>query len=140
MSDAFLDVDVPQRLTANWAAMPGASWRVICGWGGARLLGFVALNLAAEGGAYVENLHVAPDQKGQGVGHGLMRRAAMVVSGAGIERLWLTVLADNHGARGFYGRIGGIEGAEKPQVMYGQAVRDLPVEWTGEGLRRLRLD
>lgn len=80
-------------------------------------IGFVCLIARADPrwGGLVDNLHVAPDQKGGGVGSQLLRAAAarMAPDGGGLHLFCYTA---NHPARGFYDRMGGqvVEALEKP--------------------------
>lgn len=129
VTDQFLDVDVENILGAHWAEMPGQRWLVETVWVDNQLGGFIAVESELSCDAYVDNLHVADWAQGQGLGRKLMARAAKAISAQGNVGLWLTVIADNYGSRAFYRRIGGNEGAEMTQDMFGQPVRCLPVRW-----------
>ncbi|HZQ85381.1 MAG TPA: GNAT family N-acetyltransferase [Acidimicrobiales bacterium] len=65
-------------------------------------------------GSYVENLHAAPDRKGQGIGTRLMAEtAAWVEANARLKSLYLFVLERNTNAQHFYDAVGGQQdGAE----------------------------
>ena len=59
-------------------------------------------------GSYLENLHAAPDRKGQGIGTRLMAEtAAWVDANAVSSSLYLYVLEANTNAQHFYESIGG---------------------------------
>lgn len=94
------------------------------------LLGFACVLLDEEPhwGACLDNLHVLPRYKGQGLGRQLFAKAAQWVST--VEPEWpmhLWVFESNHGARRFYDSLGGtiierqnkcIAGAEVPSLRY----------------------
>ncbi|GAA1958598.1 GNAT family N-acetyltransferase [Amycolatopsis minnesotensis] len=70
---------------------------------------------AAQGFAFLQRdggrgeifaIHVHPDTQGRGVGRLLMRHALDVLGRWGCDRAVLWVLAGNHGAQRFYGRLG----------------------------------
>jgi ribosomal protein S18 acetylase RimI-like enzyme len=74
------------------------------------LKGFVCVygNDDEQWGSLIDNLHVLPNLKGQGIGKKLMQKAATWASknypNAG---LYLWVYEENHAARQFYERMGG---------------------------------
>ena len=78
-------------------------------------VGFVCLIAGADPrwGGLVDNLHVAPDLKGGGIGSLLLRAAAARIAADGLHLFCYTA---NHPARGFYDRMGGqvVEALEKP--------------------------
>jgi len=129
LPDAFLRDEVVEVLGARWAGLPGEGWQVICGFQGARLAGFVSVDHLREGGAYVDNLHVADWAMRQGIGRELMVRAARGVVAAGINALWLTVINENLATRAFYSSIGGVEDPEQPHELYGQSIFVHAVRW-----------
>jgi ribosomal protein S18 acetylase RimI-like enzyme len=53
-------------------------------------------------GAYVNNLHVLPHLKGQGIGTALLDHGATWARKHGYDSLFLFVFEDNHNARAFY--------------------------------------
>lgn len=76
-----------------------------------RLMGFVCtfLDYHKEWGAYLDNLHVQPDQYGNGLGKQLLYRSAQYVQSKRPDsQLYLWVLEKNVKAIRFYERIGGI--------------------------------
>ena len=113
MSDAFLDggaLDDRQRVWRERLGTPDAERLVVVADAGGRLAGFVCVFARgdAEGwGAYIDNLHVAHDWQGRGLGHALMRRAGEWVCdtqpGVGV---YLYVMEANAHARAFYDRLG----------------------------------
>lgn len=125
----FLCDPVARVLADRWSALPGAAWLVDTAWISDRLAGFISVDRARAGGAYVDNLHVAHWAQGNGLGRMLMGRAALDVARKGGSAMWLTVMRDNHPTRAFYARLGGIEGAEQTEMLYGHSVRTFPVRW-----------
>lgn len=69
-------------------------------------------------GLYVSDLWVAPEARGSGLGHGLLRAAA-----ARARRQWrarflkLSVYDDNHPARAFYERLGFVAGTNETSLI-----------------------
>ena len=130
LPDAFLGAPVAKVLADRWAALPGPHWIVETAWDGGRLAGFVSVDRSHDGGAYVDNLHVAAAAQGRGAGRALMASAAATLSAEGHAALWLTVIRENRAARQFYRRLGGVEGAERAETLFGQPIVSLPVTWT----------
>lgn len=97
------------------------------------LAGFVCLLVAADPhwGSHVDNLHVRPGLKGQGLGRRLLAAAAQIAlakaPGLGLD---LHVYAANTEARGFYRRLGGLESlAEKEVAPDGSQQRYQRIWW-----------
>jgi ribosomal protein S18 acetylase RimI-like enzyme len=85
-------------------------------------VGFVCLQPEEEPefGTYLDNLHVLPSVKGVGLGKQLLCWAAQRAREGWPNRpLFLYVLEDNHEARAFYRRMGGMESAPFPAPMPG---------------------
>jgi ribosomal protein S18 acetylase RimI-like enzyme len=113
LSDAFLENDVlPNRLhvwTERFAKRERN--RVIYVAVDKQIVkGFVCVygNDDAKWGALIDNLHVLPELKGQGIGQRLMKKAAKWVSEKYPNpNFYLWVYEDNHAARRFYEKMGG---------------------------------
>jgi GNAT superfamily N-acetyltransferase len=112
MSDAFLDGGALENRRHVWHERlhaPAADRLVTVADDGSRIVGFICVFAREDEswGAYVDNLHVAHDWKGRGVGRALMRRAAKWVCethpGGGV---YLWVMEANASARAFYDRLG----------------------------------
>jgi len=125
--DTALGAPLDDHMAHTWASLPGG---ITLARDNGRLLGFVRLK-PHKGWPYVDNLHVAPDLRGAGVGRALMAVAAAQADGRG--RLWLTVLAANSGARRFYARLGGVESARITETLLGTSVTTFPVIWAHLG-------
>jgi ribosomal protein S18 acetylase RimI-like enzyme len=65
----------------------------------------------------------------QGHGRRLMHAAADAMSQAGFPNIMLWVLADNHGARRFYERIGGRVIGERALTIFDVAVEECAYAW-----------
>jgi ribosomal protein S18 acetylase RimI-like enzyme len=112
MSDEFLDsgaLDNRRRVWRERLAAANSGQLVLVADDGPRIVGFICAFARGDDGwgAYIDNLHVAHDWKGRGLGRELMRRAAEWASrtqpGAGI---YLWVMEANAHARAFYDRLG----------------------------------
>jgi GNAT superfamily N-acetyltransferase len=126
ISDDYLDGDLVADRLSVWSRRldtPRPDQRVWVAHDRAGLVGFACVFADApdcpQWGVFLDNLHVRPDLKSQGLGSALLRTVATWVcdgrsgqgDGAGRPRagLWLWVLEANEAARGFYRRYGGVE-------------------------------
>jgi ribosomal protein S18 acetylase RimI-like enzyme len=95
-------------------------------------VGFACLRRRAEAaGPLLDNLHVLPERKGEGIGRRLIEAAAAwLVAKEPEAALRLGVWADNEAARGFYARLGGreVETVELPTPGGGTASQ-VQVRW-----------
>ena len=112
-SDEYLDGPVFEERLAVWterlANMGPHQLTVVADDDGA-VAGFAHTftDLDPTWGSYLENLHAAPDRKGQGIGTRLMAEsAAWVDANARIKQLYLFVLEKNTNAQHFYDSVGG---------------------------------
>jgi ribosomal protein S18 acetylase RimI-like enzyme len=112
MDDAYLDGPVFDERRAAWRErFSGAEEFVLfIAERGDKPCGFISWfpDADAEWGGLIDNFHMAPDEKGRGLGRRLFdevsRLAASERPGQG---LWLTVLAGNVAAQRAYDRLGG---------------------------------
>jgi ribosomal protein S18 acetylase RimI-like enzyme len=121
------------RVWSDRFAAPDPAMRVLLAEDADGLAGFVCLLLAADPhwGSHVDNLHVRPALKGQGLGRRLLAAAAQSAlteaPGLGLD---LHVYAANTEARGFYRRLGGLESlAEKETAPDGSQQRYQRIWW-----------
>lgn len=83
-------------------------------------LAYASFRLKPEVGALLDNLHVAPERKGGGLGSVLLAGVATwLVEDHGGAPLHLEVYAPNASALGFYERKGGVEVARYAEVVPG---------------------
>ena len=114
LPDSFLDGPViVERLRYWMARMPAPDAprrRLFKAVSDGAIVGFacVALDAEPQWGALLDNLHVRPDAKGQGIGTRLFAeaRAWAGVAAPGVP-MHLTVIEKNVNARRFYDRLGG---------------------------------
>lgn len=113
-TDHYLDHEADAERRQAWharlqAGTTSAEWGLIAEDAAGRLLGFawVMPDRDPHWGDYIDNLHVAPDLKGGGIGRRLMQGVAARLQREGSTRpLYLWVLDVNTAARGFYERLG----------------------------------
>ncbi|CAG0981425.1 hypothetical protein BURK2_01863 [Burkholderiales bacterium] len=137
LPDGLLDGPIEEEHLAVWRerlASPRPERQfILLARGTDGLRGFVSVLLDQEPawGARLENLHVHPENKGQGMGRALLVRAREWVEAVTPgNRLHLWVLAKNAPARAFYERLGGAPAEEGLwQVPSGEAVAELRYLW-----------
>jgi ribosomal protein S18 acetylase RimI-like enzyme len=136
LNAGWLAHDLPGDRLRVWTqrfAAPDPAMRVALAEDHDGLAGFVCLFVAADPhwGSHVDNLHVRPELKGQGLGRRLLATAAQTAlneaPGLGLD---LHVYAANTDARGFYRRLGGLESlAEKEVAPDGSQQRYQRIWW-----------
>lgn len=113
LSDDFLENEVVENRLKIWTerfAHPAENEFICVAVEDEELKGFVCVygNDDAKWGALIDNLHVLPELKGQGIGKRLMYEAAKWVSdNYPTPHFYLWVYEDNHQARRFYEKMGG---------------------------------
>lgn len=142
-TDAYLDGDVVADRLAVWRdrfAAPDPDAITIVLEEDGELIGFAHTILDSDPtwGALLDNLHVAPDLKGRGLGRVLMREtAAAVLAAAPASRLFLWVLEQNVAAQGFYRHLGGVVvGQEESDAPGGGRIIGLRVVWDDPAILR----
>lgn len=75
-------------------------------------------------------LYLLQEAQGRGAGRALVRAVADWLAADGVATLLAWVLAENHGARGFYERLGGRHVATKPYLIEGVALDEVAYGWT----------
>jgi GNAT superfamily N-acetyltransferase len=113
--DSYVDREAPNERPAYWRSAlaerdPEIDAVFVAEEAGIPV-GFACLRRkAGMAGALLDNLHVLPDRRGEGIGRRLMAAvAAWLVETEPDAALRLGVWADNCAARGFYARLGGLE-------------------------------
>jgi GNAT superfamily N-acetyltransferase len=114
MPDTFLDKKAMANRRAAWrerlADASDRRWLLKAHDQDGELVGFACVELDAEPqwGALLDNLHVRPDRKGQGIGRRLFDAAReWSFEQLGHRALHLWVIEANLEAQGFYTRVGG---------------------------------
>jgi ribosomal protein S18 acetylase RimI-like enzyme len=134
--DSYLDGEAAEERRAFWqqalAAIDPEHDAVFLAEAEGAAIGFVCIRRRAESaGPLLDNLHVLPGRKGEGIGRRLMAAAAAwLVEKEPEAPLQLVVWADNAAARAFYARLGGreVERFEAPTPGGGSAP-ELRVRW-----------
>lgn len=132
LPDSYLDGPAAAELAARWgrAFSKDEPRRVILvAMAPDGIAGFVAAWPSTTRLALIDNLHVAPGQRGGGIGRRLMGRAAAELRRQGFDAVFLEVIEGNHEARGFYRRLGGVEGELFVEPIGGHPTPVFPVTW-----------
>jgi GNAT superfamily N-acetyltransferase len=121
LSDEFLDVRVLADRQALWCArfaqVDRTDMLVLLDEEGGKIRGFACAFLDADPdwGTLLDNLHVVAECKGTGLGRVLMAATANRILELNRTRLHLWAYEQNHAARKFYERLGGIMTANEPE-------------------------
>ncbi|HYD80098.1 MAG TPA: GNAT family N-acetyltransferase [Paucimonas sp.] len=136
LADAYLDGDILRERQAQWHERfqhPAPNQYIVVAEDNGRIAGFACAygNADDRCGTLLENLHVDPDRKGQGIGAMLMadvaRWSVACHPGSGMH---LFVVEKNHAARRFYERLGGVvNGEEMWAAPDGSSVKALRYAW-----------
>ncbi len=114
MPDAFLDDEVEAERLAEWRARfseQPPNRQIIVAETDNQLVGFACVFADHDPvyGALLDNLHVASDYKGRGIGQSLIKQAAdWVRQQAPTSPFYLWVYEQNHSARAFYDGLGAV--------------------------------
>jgi ribosomal protein S18 acetylase RimI-like enzyme len=79
--------------------------------------------------AYIDNLHVKPETRSQGVGRRLLAGTAEHFLGLGRKQAHLHVIAANIRARSLYHMLGGEPGGIEGKNLYGTIVANERIAW-----------
>ncbi len=113
LQDAYLDGPIGEERYSVWQkrlSEPVVNQLILLAEEEGQLRGFVCLFIDEDPqlGTFIDNLHVSPALKGQGIGAGLMREAVrQVVPQATLPGFHLAVYEANTSAIQFYERMGG---------------------------------
>src|ERR1700675_938979 len=137
LADDFLENHAHRDRLAAWQARFSAKDQkpmfVILAIEGKQLAGFACVvpDEDAVFGSFLDNLHVAPQLTGQGIGRRLLSESAARLQKNGSRAgLYLWVLEQNHRAREFYERAGGLfAGSVVKSMPDGQRVVALRCHW-----------
>ncbi|MDH3664018.1 MAG: GNAT family N-acetyltransferase [Alphaproteobacteria bacterium] len=128
MPDAYLDDEIEEDLHARWEALrpSGDDLVLVADQDGIR--GFVTVWCRPD--PYIDNLHVDPGERSNGIGCRLMQTVAHRLGENGFGRMSLYVAAQNHRAAAFYGKLGGRFGeVEQVHQQFGGPVDAIEVVW-----------
>jgi ribosomal protein S18 acetylase RimI-like enzyme len=127
--EAHLGFGTPGKHRARLAAQDDGAVVYAIAWLGDRPVGHVLVKWGGTDLAPVralvtdcpeiENLFVAPDLRGRGVGTQLLEAAELLVRNSGYDRIGLDVATDNHRARALYDRHGFRDVGVAPFVVSG---------------------
>lgn len=135
--DAFLEHELFDVSRATWRARfetfdPAADLILAAMEDGEPVaLAYASFRLKPEVGCLLDNLHVAPERKGGGLGGALLAETARwLIADHGGAPLHLEVYAPNEAALGFYLRKGGLEAARyREKVPGGREVEVVRYRW-----------
>jgi ribosomal protein S18 acetylase RimI-like enzyme len=125
--DAGLGDDLAAQWRARFAADPAPSL-ILVDAGPDGLDGFVA-GFADAGTLYIDNLHAAPDRRGQGIGRRLIAAVARRAQAAGLQGAHLWVFDGNTPAFRFYARLGGVMTARQVEATFGHDAAETRFDW-----------
>jgi GNAT superfamily N-acetyltransferase len=114
LSDAYLDKDLDDDRLKVWSqkmAQADSTTHIIIAFDNKNPIGFICIidEFDAQYGALIDNLHVLPGWKGQGIGAILMQKSVKWVSQNSSQNCYyLWVYEANTAAIAFYEKIGGI--------------------------------
>lgn len=110
--DVYLDYQADTDRLQHWQArvpqLAGGLGEIFLATVAGKPAGFLCIEIGPdrEGGAFLDNLHVLPDTRGQGVGRLLVDAASQWALKHGETQLHLVVYEDNLQARQFYAHEG----------------------------------
>lgn len=135
-TDHYLDVECPAERLGVWTkrlSQPEPNMHCAVVYEQDDLAGFCCtFDQYDEHGAYLDNLHVAPEYQGRGLGKQLLKDAAHRVAA---KDIYLVVLTSNTSAISFYERMNGRLGFTKMFDLAGTLVEVVSVHWEVEKLR-----
>jgi GNAT superfamily N-acetyltransferase len=141
--DAFLDGPLIANRLAHWSGVPHrmtASDRLLIAEQDGAPAGFIAgwssEPVGCEPGfdLFIDNLHIRPEMRGQGIGLRLMRELAAKQPRSNETRAYLWLVDGNLPAHRFYARLGGRD-ADHREKQFGDAlVGELRIVWDDYGV------
>jgi GNAT superfamily N-acetyltransferase len=114
LNDAYLDSDIYDDRIKVWSqklAKLDSKMHIVIAFDNKKPIGFVCImgEYDMKFGALVDNLHVLPEWKGEGIGRILMQKAKKWVSqNSSSSKYYLWVYEANTAAIAFYEKIGGV--------------------------------
>ncbi len=136
LPDAYLDGALADDLVAKWRGKlidsPDPRALLLVAESPAGVLSgffYAAEETPGDASAYLDNLHVRPELRGQGLGEGLMRAAVPMLQARGYSGMHLLVFAENAAAVRFYQRLGGRIAARAVEDLMGHAAETYRIVW-----------
>ncbi|MEM7043727.1 MAG: GNAT family N-acetyltransferase [Pseudomonadota bacterium] len=108
MEDDYLDNEIDDDLHKRWRNLQPSGDDLVLVADRNGIAGFITVWCKPD--PYIDNLHVEPSIRSQGIGRELMLAAAERLLQKGYRYMFLYVAADNHRAADFYRRLGGLIG------------------------------
>ena len=131
----YLDNEVEKEKREHWVrelAAPDNSHNfVLLAMEGSAAVGFISVYDVADGSydAFIDNLHVLPEEKGKGIGLKLMAAAAEKLANFNKKSVYLWVFDDNLPAVGFYKKLGGIMADKSICTIKGREISQTRFYW-----------
>jgi len=132
LPDAYLDGPIEAERFSVWTARLAAlrpDDAVLVQASADRLRGFAAAFARPDGDALLDNLHIAPSLRGQGLGRRLLTAVAQRMMAGGSRAMHLWVFDVNTGARRFYERHGAVATGQRTEAMFGALVPETRLAW-----------
>ncbi|MBX2855068.1 MAG: GNAT family N-acetyltransferase [Rhodobacteraceae bacterium] len=101
---SYLEQQAPHDISEHWRQIDLEKTQVLMAEQGADAAGFIVFDCQEP--AFIDNLHVAPGNRGGGIGRRLMAAAAARMQDAGVRQAFLWAFANNHDSLQFYERLG----------------------------------
>ena len=128
MPDSYLDDEIEHDLASRWDALDPSGDDLVLVADQARIRGFVTVWCKPD--PFIDNLHVDPGERSQGIGRLLMQATAKRLVENGYQRVSLYVAAQNQRAADFYRRLGGQFGeVEQKHQQHGGPIEAIEVVW-----------
>lgn len=134
LPDSYLDNNLDEERKNYWriklASLSAKDFIIIAESAG-DIAGFAAVMDKPQNGydALLDNLHVRPDMKGQGLGSRLMKAVAARLRATGRTSFYLWVLKGNVAAEEFYKAQGGVSGDVSSVEFGGKIVEQTRFAW-----------
>ena len=127
LPDAYLDNEVGDDLQRQWQRAFIAPNDVVLVASDPDIVGFIAVWCRPD--PFIDNLHVDPGRRSQGVGAKLMRASGALLRQNGHNAAYLWVLEDNRRAVAFYERLGGVAVERAVKPIFANDVPHLKIAW-----------
>ena len=128
MPDTYLDDEIEDDLGARWNTLDPSGDDLVLVADDGVIRGFITVWCKPD--PFVDNLHVAPGGRSNGIGRRLMQSAADRLVQKGYQRLSLYVAAQNPRAAAFYRQLGARLGdVEHLHQHHGGSVDAIEVVW-----------